>query len=55
MLFSGHAFDLESLLNLRAGSKKLRVLEEKLTVGGKPIYNRELAQVHLARSGVWFA
>jgi predicted ATPase len=34
-----------------AGFKDLRVLEEKLTVGGKPVYTRELAQVHLARTG----
>src|SRR5208337_3221424 len=27
------------------------VLEEKLTVDGKPVYTRELAQVHLAKSG----
>jgi predicted ATPase len=33
------------------GFKELRVLEEKLTVGGKPIYTREAAQVHLARTG----
>jgi len=33
------------------GFKELRVLEEKLTVGGKPIYSREVAEVHLARSG----
>jgi predicted ATPase len=33
------------------GFKELRVLDEKLTVGGKPVYSRELAQVHLARSG----
>ncbi|MGB8510379.1 MAG: AAA family ATPase [Pyrinomonadaceae bacterium] len=31
--------------------KELRVLEEKLLVGGKPIYTRELAQVHLAKTG----
>ena len=31
------------------GFKELRVFEEKLTVGGKPVYTRELAQVHLAR------
>jgi predicted ATPase len=31
-----------------SGFKELRVLEEKLAVGGKPVYNRELAQVHLA-------
>jgi len=33
------------------GFKELRVFEEKLTVDGKPIYTRERAQVHLARSG----
>jgi predicted ATPase len=32
------------------GFKELRVLEEKLTVGGKPVYTREVAQVHLART-----
>jgi ABC-type Mn2+/Zn2+ transport system ATPase subunit len=32
------------------GFKELRVLEEKLTVGGNPVYTRELAQVHLART-----
>jgi predicted ATPase len=31
--------------------KELRVLEEKLTVDGRPVYTRELAQVHLARTG----
>jgi predicted ATPase len=34
-----------------AGFKELRVLEEKLTVEGKPVYTRELAQVHLAKVG----
>jgi len=33
------------------GFKELRVLEEKLTVDGKPVYTRELAQVHLAKTG----
>jgi predicted ATPase len=32
------------------GFKELRVLEEKLAVGGKPVYTREVAQVHLART-----
>ena len=32
------------------GFKELRVLEEKLTVDGNPVYTRELAQVHLART-----
>jgi predicted ATPase len=33
------------------GFKELRVLEEKLTVSGRPIYSRAVAEVHLARSG----
>jgi predicted ATPase len=33
------------------GFKELRVLEEKLMVGGRPVYTREAAQVHLARTG----
>jgi predicted ATPase len=34
------------------GFKELRVLEERLTVGGEPVYTREAAQVHLARIGL---
>ena len=34
---------------LPAGFKELRVLEEKLTVDGKPVFTREVAKVHLAR------
>jgi len=33
------------------GFKELRVLDEKLTVDGKPAFSRELAQVHLAKAG----
>jgi predicted ATPase len=33
------------------GFKELRVLEEKLAVGGKPIYTRQLAHVNLAKTG----
>src|SRR5882672_6574204 len=36
---------------LQEGFKELRVFEEKLAVNGKPVYTRELAQVHLARTG----
>jgi predicted ATPase len=32
------------------GFKELRVFEEKLSVSGKPIYTREVAQVHLAKT-----
>jgi predicted ATPase len=31
--------------------KELRVLEEKLVVDGQPIYTRDLAQVHLVKTG----
>jgi predicted ATPase len=34
-----------------SGFKELRVREEKLVVSGKPIYSRELAEVHLATAG----
>ena len=34
------------------GFKELRVLEEKITVDRKPVYTREVGQVHLARTGV---
>jgi ABC-type cobalamin/Fe3+-siderophores transport system ATPase subunit len=33
------------------GFKELRVLEEKLAVDGKPVFTREIAQVHLAKTG----
>jgi len=33
------------------GFKELRVREEKLVVGGHPVYTREHAQVHLAKAG----
>jgi energy-coupling factor transporter ATP-binding protein EcfA2 len=32
------------------GFKELRILDEKLAVGGKPLYTRKGAQVHLART-----
>src|SRR5258705_293577 len=32
--------------------KELRVHEEKLTVGGMPVYTRQVAQVHLAKTGL---
>src|SRR5713226_8479385 len=38
-------------LEFPEGFKELRVLEEKLTVGGRAVYTREKAQVHLARTG----
>jgi predicted ATPase len=37
---------------LPEGFKELRVLDESLTVDGKPVYTREVAQVHLSKSGL---
>jgi predicted ATPase len=34
------------------GFKELRVLEEKLAVGGEPVYIRDRAQVHLPKAGL---
>ncbi len=36
---------------LPEGFKELRILAEKLEVDGKPVYAREVAQVHLSREG----
>jgi predicted ATPase len=46
-----HIYQFTIAFEFPKGFKELRVLEEKLTVSGKSIYSRELAQVHLARSG----
>ena len=43
----GYALALE----LPEKFKELRVLEERLTVDGKTVYTREIAQVHLAKWG----
>ncbi len=45
------AFEYVIAFDFPKGFKELRVLEEKLSVGGGSIYSRQLAQVHLARSG----
>jgi hypothetical protein len=36
---------------LPEGFKELRVLDENLSVDGKPVYSRKVAQVHLAKTG----
>jgi len=41
----------EIAFELPKGLKELRVVNESLAVGGKPIYDRERAEVHLKRSG----
>jgi len=38
-------------LNFQRASKNLGVFDEKLIVNGKPIYTRESAKVHLAKTG----
>jgi predicted ATPase len=56
-------FEIEVELNARtygysialefpAVYNELRVLQEKLTVGGNPVYTREKAEVHLERRGI---
>jgi predicted ATPase len=44
-------YEFAIALEFPRGFKELRVFEEHLKVGGKVIYSRESAQVHLARSG----
>ena len=48
---SGEIYQYGIALEFPSGFKELRVLEEKLTAGGRPVYSRQLAQVHLARTG----
>jgi predicted ATPase len=47
----GAVYEYAVAFEFPQGFKELRVLEEKLVVGGKPVYTRELAQVRLARKG----
>ena len=47
----GQIYGYAIALEFPSGFKELRVLEEKLTFDGKPVYTREVAQVHLARTG----
>jgi predicted ATPase len=44
-----YAYDIS--FEFREGFKELRVLGEKLAVGGKPVYTRQGAQVNLAKMG----
>jgi ABC-type cobalamin/Fe3+-siderophores transport system ATPase subunit len=43
----GKIYEYVIAFEFPAGFKEMRVFEESLSVGGKPIYTRELAQVHL--------
>jgi len=47
----GRVYEYILAFELPESFKELRVLEEKLTVDGAPVYTRELAQVHLVRAG----
>ena len=49
---TSYRYAIALALDLPKGFKELRVLEEKLTVGGTSVYAREAAQVHLARTGL---
>jgi hypothetical protein len=48
---NGNVYDYKIAFEFPDGFKEMRVLEEKLSVDGEPIYTRELAQVRLARMG----
>ena len=44
----GQIYEYSLALEFPPGFKELRVLEESLKAGGRPVFRRELAQVHLA-------
>lgn len=47
----GNVYGYALALEFPEGFRELRVKEERLTISGKPVYTREVAQVHLARIG----
>lgn len=47
----GKVYEYVVAFEFPKGFKELRVLEEKLAVDQQPVYTREVAQVHLARTG----
>ncbi len=47
----GKAYGYSIAFDFPDSFKELRVFEEKLTVSGKIVYSRELAKVHLTKSG----
>jgi energy-coupling factor transporter ATP-binding protein EcfA2 len=47
---NGEVYGYVIALEFPEGFKELSVLEEKLTVGGKPVYTRQKAQVHLVKT-----
>jgi predicted ATPase len=46
-----HAYGYEVAFELPEGFRELRVHKEKLSVNGKVVYNRDLATVHLTKTG----
>ncbi|MEW6206750.1 MAG: AAA family ATPase [Acidobacteriota bacterium] len=46
----GEIYEYVIAFEFPSGFKELRVFEEKLAVDGKPVYTREKAQVHLAKT-----
>lgn len=47
----GTTYEYTIAFDFPKGFKELRVFEEKISVGGKPVYSREKGQVHLAGAG----
>lgn len=48
---AGTTYKYVVAFELPDGFKELRVFDEQFAVDGTPVYNREVAQVHLARTG----
>jgi len=48
---NGKIYEYSIAFEFPEGFKELRVFEEKFTVDGAPVYTREVAQVHLMRTG----
>lgn len=48
---AGEVYTYTIAFEFPEGFKELRVFEEKLTAGGRPVYSRDKAQVQLARAG----
>ncbi len=47
-----HLYGYSVAFDLPIEFRELRVLQESLTLDGHPVYTRELARVHLARTGL---
>jgi len=50
LTLGSHTYEYFIAFDFPAGFKELRVFEERLVANGNPIFTRELAQVHLART-----